>query len=99
MRSIVIRKDADKKSLGSCDRSQEDVCTTKRKDLFVIQRQKRRSLELCGRPTKEGLHQTNKIPSNVVMPDSHLGNKSGIFHYNNENNQLKKQVQSSRDIH
>jgi len=25
-----------------------------------------------------------------VTPDSRLGNKSGIFHHNNENNQLKR---------
>jgi len=26
----------------------------------------------------------------AVTPDSHLGNKSDIFHHNNENNQLKR---------
>jgi len=35
----------------------------------------------------------------VVMPDSCLGNKSDIFHHNNENNQLKKRVRPPRDIH
>ena len=33
-----------------------------------------------------------------AMPDSYLGNKSDIFHYIHENNQLKKQVQPPRDV-
>jgi len=28
----------------------------------------------------------------AVMLNSHLGNKSDIFHHNNKNNQLKRQV-------
>ena len=34
-----------------------------------------------------------------VTPDSCLGNKSNIFHHNNKNNQLERQVRSPRDIH
>jgi len=34
----------------------------------------------------------------VVMLDSHSGNKSDIFHHNNENNQLERRVQPPRDI-
>jgi len=33
-----------------------------------------------------------------IMPDSCLGNKSDIFYYNNENNQLKRQVQPPKDV-
>jgi len=32
------------------------------------------------------------------MPDSYLGHKSNYFHFNNENNQLKRQVQPPRDV-
>jgi len=39
------------------------------------------------------------ILADSVMPDSCLGNKSDIFHHNNENNQLERQVQPPRDIH
>jgi len=35
----------------------------------------------------------------VVMPDSRLDNKSDIFHYNNENNQLERRVRPPRDVH
>jgi len=38
-----------------------------------------------------------RIP--VIMLDSHLGNKSDIFHYNYENNQLKRWVRPPRDIY
>jgi len=33
-----------------------------------------------------------------IMPDSCLGNKSDIFYHNNENNQLKRQVQPPKDV-
>jgi len=34
----------------------------------------------------------------AVMLDSCLGNKSDIFYYNNENNQLERQVWPPRDV-
>jgi len=37
--------------------------------------------------------------SGAVTPDSCLGNKSDIFHHNNENNQLERRVQPPRDVH
>jgi len=40
----------------------------------------------------------NVIPVVVVTPDSHLGNKSDIFHHNNKNNQLERRVWPPRDI-
>jgi len=33
-----------------------------------------------------------------VTLDSHLGNKSDIFHHNHENNQLKRRVRPLRDV-
>jgi len=36
---------------------------------------------------------------NAVMLDSRLGNKSDIFHHNNENNQLERRVWPPRDVH
>jgi len=33
-----------------------------------------------------------EIKCDGVMPDSHSGNKSDIFHHSNKNNQLKRQV-------
>jgi len=35
----------------------------------------------------------------TIMPDSHLDNKSNIFHHNNKNNQLEKWVQPPKDNH
>ena len=46
--------------------------------------------------TRLFLHQVWKLHS--VMLDSHLGNKSDIFHYNHENNQLEKRVRPPRDV-
>jgi len=43
-----IRKDANQEDLGSCYRSQEDIQTMKRRNLPLIQKQKKRSLELYG---------------------------------------------------
>jgi len=43
-------------------------------------------------------HITCITSHNIIMPDSCLGNKSDIFHYNNENNQLKRQVWPLRDV-
>jgi len=37
--------------------------------------------------------------SHNVTPDSHLGNKSDIFHHNHKNNQLERRVWPPRDIH
>jgi len=42
------------------------------------------------------LHQVWKLYS--VTLDSHLDNKSDIFHHNHENNQLERQVQPPRDV-
>jgi len=39
------------------------------------------------------------LPLDVVMSDSCLGNKSDIFHHNNKNNQLERQVRPPKDIH
>jgi len=51
-----IRENTNKKNLGLCNRSQEDVQTIKRENLPSIQKQKRRSLELCKESIKKGVH-------------------------------------------
>ena len=33
----------------------------------------------------------------IVMLDSHLGNKSNIFHHNNKNNQLERRVWPTKE--
>jgi len=43
-----IRKDANQEDLGSYYRSQGDIQTMKRRNLPLIQKQKKRSLELYG---------------------------------------------------
>jgi len=35
---------------------------------------------------------------NAVTLNSHLGNKSDIFHYNHKNNQLERQVQPPKNV-
>jgi len=37
--------------------------------------------------------------NSAITPDSCLGNKSNIFHHNNKNNQLERQVRPPKDIH
>jgi len=51
-----IRENANKKNLGSCNRSQGDVQTIKRENLPSIQKQKGRSLELCEGSIKKEVH-------------------------------------------
>ena len=48
----------------------------------------------CGKATKGAAGEEAG-----VTPDSCLDNKSDIFHHNNENNQLKRQVRPPRDVH
>jgi len=43
-----IRKDTDKKNLGSCYRSQRNVQATKSKNLLSIQEWKREGSKACG---------------------------------------------------
>jgi len=40
-----------------------------------------------------------RLHAPAVMLDSHLGNKSDIFHHNKKNNQLERRVRSPRDVH
>jgi len=51
-----VGKDAYKKDLESCYRSQKDVQTQERKDLLFIQEQKERGSEFLGKPTKEEVY-------------------------------------------
>jgi len=40
-----------------------------------------------------------RLHAPAVTLDSHLGNKSDIFHHNKKNNQLERRVRSPRDVH
>ena len=59
----------------------------------------RENLENVKEVIKEFEKEYQRDIEDVVMPDSHLGNKSDIFYHNNENNQLKRRVWPPRDVH
>ena len=52
----AVRKDADEKSVGSCDRGKRGVCTTKRESIPVVKRRKRGSKRICEGAAEEGIH-------------------------------------------
>ena len=53
-----------------------------------------------GRQESDGCHGRMVVSQkgDVVTLDSCLDNKSDIFHHNNENNQLERQVRPPKDV-
>jgi len=45
-----------------------------------------------------GREEESRRESGTVMLDSHLSHKSDIFHLNNKNNQLERQVWPPKDV-
>ena len=60
----TVRKDADKKSVGLCDRSEGGVCTMKRKGIPAVERRERRSKRVCERTVVKRIHPTVKVTAN-----------------------------------
>ena len=52
----AVRKNANKKNMGSCDRCEEGVCTMKRKGIPFVKRGKGGSERICKGTAKEGVH-------------------------------------------
>jgi len=52
----AVRKNANKKNMGSCDRCEGGVCTTKREGILFVKREKGGSKRICEGIAKEGIH-------------------------------------------
>jgi len=57
----TIRKDANKEDMGSCNRSKEEVCTKKEKNLPIVEGEKRGSKRVYPEAAEERVHLTIKI--------------------------------------
>ena len=68
------QKDAGTKDLGPCHRIKEGIYTKKGESILTIEREKRGSTDICGRPAEEGIY-----PILQVTPDiaSTLCSKKG----------------------
>jgi len=52
----AVRKNADKKNMGSCDRCKEGIYTMKREDIPSVKRGKGGSERIYKRTAKEGIY-------------------------------------------
>ena len=52
----AVRKNADKKNMGSCNRCEGGICTTKREGIPFVKREKGGSERICEGTAKEGIH-------------------------------------------
>ena len=57
----VIRKDANKKSVGLYNRCEGRVCTEKREDISIVKRGKRRGKGVYLRAVEKGVYPTIKV--------------------------------------
>ena len=60
----AIGKNVDKKIVGSCDRCERRVCTTKRKDIYIFEREKRGGKRICKGAVEEGVYLAIKVIAN-----------------------------------
>ena len=60
----TVRKNADEESVELCDRSEEGICTTKRKGIPTIERRERGGKEVCKRAAAKGIYSTIKDTAN-----------------------------------
>ena len=56
-----IRKNVYQKAIGSCNRTKEEICTKKRKSIFVIKEKKREDTSIYRRPAVKGIYLAIKI--------------------------------------
>jgi len=61
-----VRKDASAKDLGPCHRVERGVYTKKREGILTIERRKRGSTKICGRPTEKRIYLTLQVTPNVA---------------------------------
>jgi len=60
----VIREDADKEDMGSCDRCQERVRTKKMEGIPIVERRERRSERVCKKAVEKRIHSVVKVTTN-----------------------------------
>ena len=60
----VVRKDANEKSMGPCDRGEERVCTTKRKGIPIVEKRERGGKRICKRTVAKEIYLAVKVTAN-----------------------------------
>ena len=60
----AIRKDANKEVVGSCDRDEGRVCTTKRKGIPTIERGERGGKGICERTIEKRIYLAVEVTTN-----------------------------------
>ena len=60
----VVRKDANEKSMGPCDRGEERVCTTKRKGIPIVEKRERGGKRICERTAVKGIYPAIEVTTN-----------------------------------
>jgi len=61
-----VGKDASTKNLGPCHRIKEGIYAKKGKSIFTIERGKRGSTGICGRPVEEGIYPTLQVTPDIA---------------------------------
>jgi len=61
-----VRKDASAKDLGPCYRAKRGVYAKKREGILTIERRKRGSTKICGRPTEKRIYPTLQVTPNIA---------------------------------
>jgi len=61
-----VGKDASAKDLGPCHRVERGVYAKKREGILTIERRKRGSTKICGRPTEKRIYPTLQVTPNVT---------------------------------
>jgi len=60
----AVRKNANKEGIGPCDRCEGGVCTTKRKDIPVVERRERGGKRICERAVVEVIYPAIEVTTN-----------------------------------
>jgi len=61
-----VRKDASMKDLGPCHRIKGGIYAKKGESILTIERGKRGSTDICGRPIEEGIYPTLQVIPNIA---------------------------------
>ena len=61
-----VRKDASTKDLGLCHRIKEGIYAKKGESILTIEREKRESTDICGRPVEEGIYLTLQVTPDIA---------------------------------
>jgi len=60
----TVRKDADEKSVGPCDRSEGGIHTMKRKGIPAVERRERGGERICERTVAKGIYPAVEVTAN-----------------------------------